>query len=141
MLICAAFDLEDAHRVGAADHRVDLFVAFGNIGERDPPAVVPANQLETPPDGCQHPQRQAIDLQDAQFVQVVLVPLDHRAVRHGGVLDGHQLAQRAAGHDHAAGVLREVPGKTDELVHQLDKGVGLGGAAEGRIARPRGNDN
>ena len=100
--------------------------------------MVPANQLETPPDGCQHPQRQAIDLQDAQFVQVVLVPLDHRAVRHGGVLDGHQLAQRAARHDHAAGVLREVPGKTDELVHQLDKGdwdLGAGGGGRSRNAR------
>ena len=105
----AALDLEHAHRVGAADHGVHVLVAFGDVGQRELPAVVPPDQVETPAHGREHSQRQAIDLEDAQLVEIVLVPLDDGAVGHGGVFDGHQLAQRPAGDDHAAGVLRKMP--------------------------------
>ena len=83
--------------------------------------VMPPHQVEALADRREHPQGQAIDLEDAQLVQVVLVPLDDGPVGHGRVFDGHQLAQRPAGHHHAAGVLREVPRKADQLLDQLDQ--------------------
>ena len=72
-------------------------------------------------DGRQHAQGQAIDLEHAQGVHVVLVPLDDRPLRHGGVLDGHQLRQRPAGDDETADVLGQVPGKAQELPRQGDE--------------------
>ena len=116
-----ALDLEHAHRVGPADHGVDVRVALGDVGQRELPAVVPLDQVEALADGREHAQGQAIDLEDAQLVEVVLVPLDDGAVGHGGVFDGHQFAQRPARHDHAAGVLREMPRKADQLADQLDQ--------------------
>ena len=79
------------------------------------------HQGETFADRRQHAQGQAIDLEDAQFVEVVFVPLDDRPLGHGRVFDRHQLAQRPAGHDHAAGVLREVPREADQLPDELDQ--------------------
>ena len=118
-----ALDLEDAHRVGAADHGVHVLIPFGNVGQRKFPAVVPADQIERPPDGREHPQRQAIDLQNAQLVEVVLVPLDDGPIGHGGVFDRHQFAERPARNDHPAGVLRKMPRKTDQLVDQIDESL------------------
>ena len=42
-------------------------------------------------DAGQHAEGQYVDLQDAERVEVVLVPFDQRAVRHRRVLDRHQL--------------------------------------------------
>ena len=48
-------------------------------------------------DAGQHAERQYVDLQDAERVEIVLVPFDQGAVRHRRVLDRHQLGQRARG--------------------------------------------
>ena len=56
-------------------------------------------------DGAQHAQRQAVDFQQAQGIEVVLVPLDDSALRHGGVLDRHQPVQCFAGYNKTANVL------------------------------------
>ena len=53
-----------------------------------------------------------------QRFQVVLVPLDDGAVLHGRVFHRYQLRQRSAGDHKAAHVLRQVPGKTEDLIHQ-----------------------
>jgi len=70
------------------------------------------------PNRRQHSQGQTVHLQNAQRIDVVLVPLDERAVGHGRVLDGHHLAQRSAGHDEPAHVLREMPWEADDLLDQ-----------------------
>ncbi len=93
----------------------------GNVGQRELPAVVLLDQVEALANGREHAQAQAVDLQDAQLVEVVLVPLDDGAVGHGGVFDRHQLAQRPAGHHHAADVLRKMPRKADQFADQLDQ--------------------
>ena len=116
-----ALDLEHAHRVGAADHRINVFVAFGHVGQRQRRPLVLPHELKTFADGREHAQRQAIHLEDSQLVQIVLVPLDDGSLGHGRVLDGHQFAQWPLRHDHAAGVLRQVPRKADQLPHQIDK--------------------
>ena len=54
-----------------------------------------------------------------QLVEVVLVPLHDRAAVHRGRLDRHEVAQVAAGHHHAADVLRQVPREANQFCHQL----------------------
>jgi len=90
-------------------------------------AFVPIDQRQTLADTRQHPQPQHIHLQHSQRVDVVLVPLDDRAAGHCGVLDGDQLAERAAGHDEAADVLGEVAREAHEFTHEGDQ------PADGRI--------
>jgi hypothetical protein len=116
----AALDLEDADGIGLAEHVEDPGVAAGDRGQVEPAAVVDTDEVEGLVDAGQHAEPQHVDLQDAEGVQVVLVPLDDRAVLHGGVLDGHQLRERPAGHDEAAHVLRQVAGKADQLARQLE---------------------
>ena len=48
-------------------------------------------------DAGQHAERQDIDLQNAERVEIVLVPFDDGAVLHRRVLDRHQLGQAARG--------------------------------------------
>ncbi len=67
----------------------------------------------------QHPQGEAVDFQDAQRVDVVLVPFDEGSVGHSPVFDRDHLAQRSACDDESADVLREMTGKADDLPDQL----------------------
>ena len=68
----------------------------------------------------QHAQGQTIDLQNAQRVDVVLVPFDEGAVGHGAVFEGDDFAQRRLGDHEAADVLGQVPRKTEQLPDQAD---------------------
>src|SRR3546814_15275227 len=68
---------------------------------------MPVEQVEALADAGQHAERQDVDLDHPQRVEVVLVPLDDRAVGHGGVLDRHHLIQPSAGDDEAADMLRD----------------------------------
>ena len=70
-------------------------------------------------DGAQHAQRQAVDLHQAERVEIVLVPLDHGAFGHCGVFYRHQVVERFPGDQETAGVLRQVTGKSDELVGKI----------------------
>ena len=117
----SALDLKHAHRVRAADHLVDHRIPFRNAGQRAGPPVMPLDQVETFANRRQHAQGQAVDLQDSQFIEIVLVPLDDRASRHRRVFDRGQLAQRAAGDHHAADVLGKMPRKANQLVDQVDQ--------------------
>ena len=56
---------------------------------------------------------------EPQVLEIVLLPLDHRAVRHRGVLDGDEIRQRAIGNDESTDVLREVSRKTHDLADQV----------------------
>ncbi len=73
---------------------------------------------------------QHVDLEDAERVDVVLVPGDDGAVLHRGVLDRDQFVQPALGHDEAADMLREVAREADDLVDQRH---GLLQPAVGRV--------
>ena len=52
-------------------------------------------------------------------MQIVLVPLDHRALGHGGILDRHQFVQCPARNDKAADVLRQMTRKAHQGLRQL----------------------
>jgi hypothetical protein len=85
------------------------------------PSIVPIQQPERFTDRRQHPQRQAIHLQDSKRVDVVLVPLDEGAAGHGAVFQRDDFAQRRFGDDEAAHVLREVPREAQKLPRQPDQ--------------------
>ena len=100
-----AFNLKNAHRIGVLNHLVDgrVLRRDGRRGQAD--SVVLFDQIETAADGGEHPECQTVDLEDSQFVQVVLVPLDDRPIRHGGVFDWDRLAKQIIRHHHSAGML------------------------------------
>ena len=92
-------------------------------------------QLEALADAGQHSERQHVDLQHAEFVEVVLVPLDHGAILHRRVLDRDQLVERRAGDDEAADMLRKMTRKADQLAGKLQsQAQGVVGDIETQLA-------
>ena len=85
------------------------------------------DQIQAPPDGREHPQRQTIHLEDAQCIQVVLIPLHDGAAGHAGIFDRHNLAQRQVGQNHAADMLRQMAGKAQDLARRDGSTAGRGG--------------
>ncbi len=76
MLIWARDSIwKDADRVGPLDHLVDRGIFGGDGGQRQRLAGVFLEQIQAASDRREHPECQAIDLEDAQRIQVVLVPL------------------------------------------------------------------
>ena len=69
----------------------------------------------------EHAERQAIDLHEPERVDVVLVPLDHLAVRHRGGLDRHQLVEPVVGEHEAARMLRQMARGADQLAGELQR--------------------
>src|SRR5690606_34144525 len=72
-------------------------------------------------DGRQHAQSQAVHLENAQRVDVVLVPLNEGAVFHGRVFDGDQLVKPRACDDKPAHVLRQVARLAPQARDQLNQ--------------------
>ncbi len=68
--------------------------------------------VESAPDAGQHAKRENIDLENAQRIEIVLVPFDDGAVLHRRVGDGHDFIEPRAGDDEAARVLREMARET-----------------------------
>src|SRR5690606_16325730 len=73
------------------------------------------DEVEAAPDRAQHAETENIDLQQAEILEIVLLPLDDRAIFHGGILDRDQFRQGTSGNDEAAHVLRQVPREADDL--------------------------
>jgi hypothetical protein len=92
----AALDLEDPHRVRSAERVVDDGVFLGDEREllehlrRAHPFVVLHERQHLPQRG-QHPQPQDIHLEEAERIEVVLVPRDDGAAFHRGRFDRRDL--------------------------------------------------
>jgi hypothetical protein len=97
-------------RVAAAQHLVDAGLLLRDRRQLPPFAVVPFDQIEAFADAGQHAEREHVDLEDPEFVDVVLVPFDEGAVVHRAVADRHRLGQRPLGQDEAADMLRQMRG-------------------------------
>jgi hypothetical protein len=125
-------DLEHPHRIAGRDHVVGGRVFRGDVLDpegagdavgTDTHAMAGASlgdELQRAPDGAQHAQRQHVHLEQAQGIEVVLVPLDDGAVGHGRVLHRHQAREPIACDHEAAGVLRQVARKAHQRVGHLD---------------------
>ena len=95
------------------------------------------DEVEALADGGEHAERQHVDLEHAERVDVVLVPLQEGAVRHGAVVDRHGLVEALAGEHEAADVLGEMAREAHQLAGELhrlaDRRVG---GVEARLAHP-----
>ena len=100
-----ALDLENADRVGPAEHVVNEGIVARHGGERQPAAVMGGDQIERFADAGEHAERQNVDLHEAECRQIVFVPLDEGAVRHRRVAHGHNLDERPARQHETADVL------------------------------------
>ena len=72
-------------------------------------------QIEPSLQAGQHAERQDIDLQNAERIEIVLVPFDRRAIVHRGIGERHHLVEPRASDHEAAGMLRQVAGETGEF--------------------------
>ena len=115
----AALDLEHAHGIGLANHVVGGRIFSRDVLHRKNLPAERANQAQAAPNGAQHAQRQHIDLEQSYRIQVVLVPLDDGALRHGGVLHRHQASELALRQHKAADVLAQVAREALQIGAQL----------------------
>ena len=114
-----ALDLEHTDRVGGADHVVGGRVFGRDVLHLEGVAALRADQVQAAPDRAEHAQCQHVDLEQAHGVEVVLLPLDHRAVRHGRVLHRHQAREFALRQHEAADMLAQMARKAEQLLRQI----------------------
>ncbi len=91
-----ALDLEDADRVGPAEHVVHgrVLAAGSCAAARAGSAGTIASPLDRQ---VSMPSAEEVDLEEPEHVEVVLVPLDDRPAGHGRVGDRDQVARPATG--------------------------------------------
>src|SRR5215472_17982850 len=68
-------------------------------------------ELERFTQASEHAETEHVDLEDAERVEIILVPFDEGAVVHRAVADRHHLVERAPGDDEAADMLGEMARK------------------------------
>ena len=96
------------------------------------------DQVEAFADAGQHAEREHVDLEDAELVDVVLVPFDEGAVVHRAIADRHRLGQRPLGQDEAADMLRQMARHADQLLGELDRALEVRvGKVEPGVVGPR----
>ena len=120
----ARFDLEHAHRICLLQHAPGGGVVFGDIAHGFDGGAVAVHHLQRFANGREHAQGEYIHLKQAEGLDVFLIPLDHGALRHAGVLHRHQCGDGAAGDDEAAHVLRQVARKAENLLYQRIEQLG-----------------
>jgi hypothetical protein len=102
-------------------------------------------ELEGLAHACEHAESQHIDLEDAERVEIILVPFDEGAVLHRAIGDRHHFVEPAAGNDETADVLGEMArkglnlhGARAHLLHAravyIDAGARQLGGAHGAAA-------
>ena len=81
------------------------------------------DQVEAFADAGQHAEREHVDLEDAELVDVVLVPFDEGAVVHRAIADRHGFGERPLGQDEAADMLAKMARHSDQLLGELDRAL------------------
>ena len=79
-----------ADGVGMLNHLVGGQVILSNILHDDWLASPIADEIQSFAYRRQHAQREHIDLQQSQRIEIILIPLNHGAVRHGCVFNRYQ---------------------------------------------------
>ncbi len=132
--LSAALELEHAHRIAASDHPEDGGVVVRDRRHGEVDAAVLLQEAERVVEVRERAQPQQIDLEEVHVLHVVLVPLDHGAVGHRRVFDGHEPVDRLASQEKSAGVdgevAREVEDLADESAKELAEAVAHAGGVE-----------
>ena len=115
-----ALDLEHTHSVRSANHLVSGRIFSRNVLHPQGAAALLADQVQATPDGAEHAQGQHVDLEPAHGIQIVLLPLDDRALRHGGVLHWHQTRQLVLRQHKASHMLAQMAWKALQLGAQAE---------------------
>ncbi len=82
---------------------------------------MPVQKIEALAQRRQHAEREHVDLEQAERVEIVLVPFDRRALFHRRVHHRRDFVEPVAGDDEAAAVLSEMARKADELLRHLKR--------------------
>ena len=82
---------------------------------------MPVQKIEALAQRRQHAEREHVDLEQAERVEIVLVPFDRRALLHRRVHHRRDFVEPVAGDDEAAAVLGEMARKADELLRHLKR--------------------
>ena len=70
------------------------------------------------PQARQHAEAEHIDLENAEIFEIVLVPFDHGALFHRGILDRHDFVEVRSRDDEAADMLGKMARKLHQLLRQ-----------------------
>jgi len=103
--LCARLDLKDPSRFSATKHVVRGGVFGWDVLQAKELAVETALQFERPSNRRQHAQAQAVDFQKPERLDVILVPLNDRAIGHRRVLHWNEAGERMLRDDEATDVL------------------------------------
>ena len=103
-----ALDLEDPDRVGRLEHLEDLRDVLGEAVEIDADRAVVLDQLERLVHRGQHPEPEQVELDELERLDVALVELDDDPVDHRGPFERSDVDERRGGHQHPAGMDRQV---------------------------------
>ena len=114
----AALDLEHAHGVGTAQHRVYV-VLLRDGGQIQFVAAVFADEVDRVMERGEHAQPQQVELHQPCGSAVVLVPLQHAAVAHTSPLHRAHLDDWPVADHHAARMDAEVTRRVLDLGGQL----------------------
>ena len=118
----SALDLEVADRVRSLDLFVDVRIVERDPRQVDRLAAGLGDLDDAVLDRGQHPEAEQVDLQEPCVGAGVLVPLADLAPFHRSGLHRDELDERAAGDDHSARVLRDVPGQAGDLAREHAEG-------------------
>ena len=102
-------DLEHPYAVGTSEHLVDAGHLLRDGVEVVADAVPVADQFEAVLQRREHAQAEQVELDQADRRAVVLVPLQHGAIRHPPPLDRADLDDRTVADHHPAGVDAQMP--------------------------------
>ena len=92
MFICARLSTWNTPIESARHkHVVNNWIVARHGAEADVPAVMLFQQGKRLADAGEHAEAEHVDFQQAERIEIVLVPFDHGAVLHGGVADGDDL--------------------------------------------------
>ena len=115
----AALDLKDAERIGDTEHIIDFRVFLRNRRQCVRLALPRAQKMKGLADTGQHTEGEDINFQHANFINIILIPLNDGAVCHGCILYRAHLIEAACCNHKAADMLRQMPWEADNLMCKL----------------------
>src|SRR4029078_6601444 len=119
--LSAALDLKHADGVALANHIERRLITLGDRRHRIFDTVMLAQKLETEIELGETAEAEKIDFEESEVFDIDLVPLNYRALRHGGVFDRHQIVHRLVAEQKTAGMNRKMARKVQDFVRQLDQ--------------------